>query len=208
MIMRHPDELTDTRARAPEQEALPRSNQNIFLSSPSLFSSSLGSVAIQGWAGTQHFLDGLVSSSWAGHSGLCIFFITAHLNGTPVSLPWESFRKMPEGQCSRVQVIQKLFWMYEGQTNKTNSRIIVLGFWKADLSLLKELLDKILLESVLGGKGDQERQLILMDSLLRTRRVFSNMQAWQKASTDKLGVPDWSQTQKESEWKVEAGTGY
>lgn len=59
--------------------------------------------------------------------------------------------------------------MYKRQANKKNSRIIVLGFWKADLSLLREPLDKNLCESVLGEKGDQERQVILMDSLLRTR---------------------------------------
>lgn len=39
---------SDMRAREPEQEALPWSNQNIYPSSHSLFSSSLGGVAIQG----------------------------------------------------------------------------------------------------------------------------------------------------------------
>lgn len=40
-------------------------NKAAFPSSHLLFSSSLGNVAIESWAGTQHLMEGLVGSSWA-----------------------------------------------------------------------------------------------------------------------------------------------
>lgn len=33
-------------------------------------------------------------------------------------------------------------------------------------------------------------------------------QTWQKADLAEHGIPDWAQTRKESEQKVEVGTGY
>lgn len=42
------------------------------------------------------------------------------------------------------------------QVCKTNSRITVLGFRKADFDLFRYLLDKILCETALEGKEDQE----------------------------------------------------
>lgn len=116
-------------ARQPEQEALPWSNQSISPSSHSLFSSSSGSAAIQGWAGTQHFLDGLVSSPWAGHVLQGLLELTPVPHQRPQ--PRHSCGRMPEGQCSRVQVIQKLFWMFERQGNKTNSRNYSSGLLKS-----------------------------------------------------------------------------
>lgn len=99
--------------------------------------------------------------------------------------PKQSFGKVPEGQCSRMQVVQKLFWMYERKTSKQDkyqnysSRLLKSRFVLAQIAAWQDPVWKCL------GWDRGPRELTLMDSLLRTRTAFSNMQAWQKASMDK-----------------------